>query len=224
MAETWDLARLTKEWTERGLDRRDLFKLIAAGAGGAAVATLLGISPERTSAASALQASGTPVSIRWDKPVWLNPLFSTSGSEQQIERLMFGALVKMSDVLVPTPDLAETVDVSDDASVYTFKLHEGITFNDGTPLTSADVQFTLERAIDTRTGSYWKGRLIGIKGAADYADQKADSIVGIETPDDLTIVLTMEKPNSAFLINLCNFAGLGILPKHILESVAPDAM
>ena len=34
----------------------------------------------------------------------------------------------------------------------------------------------------------------------------------------------MEKPNSAFLINLCNFAGLGILPKHILEGVAPEAM
>lgn len=224
MAETWDLARLTQEWTARGLDRRDLFKMIAAGAGGAALATLFGISPERTAAASAKQASDTPVSILWAKPVWLNPLFSTSGSEQQIERLMFGALVKMSDVLVPTPDLAETVEVSDDASVYTFKLHEGITFNDGTPLTSADVKFTLERAIDTRTGSYWKGRLIGIKGAADFADQKADSIVGIETPDDLTVILTMEKPNSAFLINLCNFAGLGILPKHILESVAPEAM
>ncbi len=224
MAETWDLARLTQEWTARGLDRRDLMKMIAAGAGGAALATLLGVSPDRAVAASAKQASDTPVSIRWDAPVFLNPLFSTSGSEQQIERLMFGALVKMSDALVPTPDLAETVDVSDDASVYTFKLHEGITFNDGTPLTSADVQFTLERAIDTRTGSYWKGRLVGIKGAADYADQKADSIVGIETPDDLTIILTMEKPNSAFLINLCNFAGLGILPKHILEGVPPEAM
>jgi len=167
MAETWDLARLTQEWTSRGLDRRDLMKLIAAGAGGAALTTLLGISPDRAVAASAKQASDTPVSIRWDKPVFLNPLFSTSGSEQQIERLMFGALVKMSDVLVPTPDLAESVEVSDDASVYTFKLHQNITFNDGTPLTAADVVFTLERAIDTRTGSYWKGRLLGIAGAAD---------------------------------------------------------
>src|SRR4051794_19693266 len=103
-----------------------MMMMVAAGAGVKASATLLHVSRDRVAAGSARQASGTPLSIRWDQPVFLNPLCSTSGSEQQIERLMFGALVKMSDVLVPTPDLAETVDISDDASVYTFKLHQGI--------------------------------------------------------------------------------------------------
>ena len=42
------------------------------------------------------------MSVLWDEPpVTLNPLYSTSGNEQQVERAMFGALVKMSDALVP---------------------------------------------------------------------------------------------------------------------------
>ena len=39
MGEYWNLDRLTEEWEARGLSRRDLMKLIGAGAGGAAVTT-----------------------------------------------------------------------------------------------------------------------------------------------------------------------------------------
>ena len=137
---------------------------------------------------------------------------------------MLGALVKMTDKLEAVPDLAETVDVSDDATVYTFKLHENATFNDGTPLTSADVLFTIERAVDTRTGSFWKGRLMGLVGAAEYADQTADTIEGLTAPDEHTVVFTLATPDAAFLPTLADFTGLGILPKHILGEIAPEAL
>ena len=104
----------------------------------------------------------------WRAPVTLNPLYSSSGNEQQLERAMFGALVKMSDALIPTPDLCETIENNPDGTQYTFVLKEGLAFTDGTPLTSADVIFTLERAINPATGSIWKGRLANIAGAADY--------------------------------------------------------
>jgi ABC-type transport system substrate-binding protein len=110
-------------------------------------------------------AAGGQVSVLWRTPNSLNPLFSTAGSEQQIERLIFGALVKMNHELGPVPDMAASIEVSDDASVYTFILHENVMFSDGQPLTAEDVIFTFERAIDERTGSYWLGRLNGIDGA-----------------------------------------------------------
>ena len=164
------------------------------------------------------------MSIYWrDTPqATLTPLFNTAGNNQQVERLVFGALVKMNDQLEPVPDLAETVDVSDDATIYTFKLRPKMQFTDGTPLTSADVAFTLERAINTKTGSYWAGRLSGIAGAAEYNAGTAETISGLETPDDLTIKLTLAQPNAAFLVTLGNFSGLGILPKHVLGDVAPE--
>jgi peptide/nickel transport system substrate-binding protein len=162
MAEYWNFERLTAEWTARGLNRRDLMRLVAGGAGMTAMLTLVGTHPE---GAAAQDTSGSQASVLWTKPVTLNPLFSTSGSEQQVERLIFGTIVKMSGDLVPTPDLTESIDPSADAKVYTFKLRPGITFTDGTPLTSKDVVFTIERAIDQRTASIWRGRLLGIDGA-----------------------------------------------------------
>jgi peptide/nickel transport system substrate-binding protein len=138
--------------------------------------------------------------------------------------MMFGSLVKMSDKLVPTPDLAASIDVSDDAKTYTFKLRSGITFTDGQPLTAKDVVFTIERAVDSRTGSIWRGRLLGIEGAEAYGDQKADSISGLATPDETTLQVTLANPDAAFLPILCNFSGLGILPQHVLGDVAPDQL
>ncbi|MEA2582070.1 MAG: peptide/nickel transport system substrate-binding protein [Thermomicrobiales bacterium] len=220
MAEYWNLDRLAQEWTARGLSRRDLMRLVAGGAGMTALLTVMGRGPEGVAA----QGSGAQVSVLWKEPVTLNPLFSTSGSEQQVERLMFGALVKMSGDLVPTPDLSESIDVSEDAKVYTFKLKSGITFTDGQPLTSKDVAFTLERALDSRTASIWRGRLLGIEGAEAFSNQEATTISGLATPDDLTVQITLTTPDASFLPIFCNFSGLGIMPNHVLGGIAPDQL
>jgi len=169
-------------------------------------------------------ATGGQLNVVWTKPATIHPLFSTAGIEQGVERQMFGALVRINDKLEPIPDLAEKIDTSPDAKVYTFTLKKGLTFSDGHPLTSADVVFTIQRAVDKRTGSYWRGRLLAIDGAADYGDQKADTIKGLEAPDATTIKMTLTIPDSTWLITLGDFAGLSILPKHILESTAPDQM
>ena len=169
-------------------------------------------------------ATGGQVSVLWRTPNTLNPLFSTAGSEQQIERLMFGALVKMNDVLEPVPDMAATIEASEDAATYTFSLHENVTFSDGEPLTAEDVIFTFERAVDERTGSYWLGRLNGIAGALEYSTQAADTVSGLAMPDDYTVEITLAEPDSAFLVTLCNFSGFGILPQHVLGDVAPDQL
>jgi ABC-type transport system substrate-binding protein len=137
---------------------------------------------------------------------------------------MFGALVKMTDKLAAVPDIAEKIDVSDDASIYTFHLKKTLKFTDGQPLTVKDVVFTIERAVDKRTASYWRGRLLGIKGATEYGDQKADSIVGLETPDDYTLKVTLTGPDAVFLLTLGDFAGMAILPMHVLKDVAPDQL
>jgi ABC-type transport system substrate-binding protein len=175
-----------------------------------------------TSAAGAQK--GGKVYVLWRSPVSLNPLFSTAGSEQQVERLIFGALVKMNDKLEPVPDMAQKIEAAPDAKSYTFTLHDNVKFSDGTPLTTSDVRFTLERGIDTRTGSYWGGRLSNIAGAKEYSAQQADSVSGIATPDDKTVTISLADPDAAFLVTLCNFSGLGILPEHILKDVAPDQL
>lgn len=190
-------------------------------------ATTAAASAATSSAAGTAAAAGSAtLNLYWrsDAPVSFNPLFSTSGSEQQVERLIFGALLKMSDKLVPTPDLADSWEVAPDATSYTFHLHPGIKWSDGQTFSADDVIFTFERAIDKRSGSIWAGRLANIAGAADYATQKAPTVSGLTAPDPNTVKVTLATPDAGFLTTLGSFSGLGILPKHILQGVAPDQL
>jgi peptide/nickel transport system substrate-binding protein len=194
----------------------------AASAAPASAAASAAASASASTAAGG--ASGGQVSYHWVKPVTLHPLFSTSGAEQGVERLLFGALVKVNDKLEAVPDIAEKIDVSADAKVYTFSLKKTLVFTDGKPLTADDVVFTIERAVDKRVGSYWRGRLLGIDGAADFSEQKAEKIKGLETPDQYTVKITLGAPDSTFLLTIGNFAGMGILPAHVLKDIAPDQL
>lgn len=169
-------------------------------------------------------ASGGQVSIFWTKPSTIHPLFSTAGIEQGVERQIFGALMRMNDKLAPIPDLVEKVESTPDAKLWTFTLKKNLTFSDGKPLTAKDVVFTFERAIDKRSGSYWSSRLSIIDGAADYAVQKADKIKGIETPDDYTIKMSLSAPDAVWTQTISDFAGLCILPSHVLKDTPPDQM
>ena len=206
----------------RGVTRRRLLQGATAAAAAAAVAPLVG-SRSMAQDATAAPERGGEVRMLIRKPVTLNPNFSTSGNEQQIERLIFGALVKMNDKLEPVMDLAETVEATPDAKTYTFTLREGLVFNDGTPLTSRDVAFSIETAVDKRTGSLWRGRFLAITGAEAFGDQAAETISGIATPDDRTIAITLDAPDASFLITLCDYSGFPILPEHIHRDVAPEA-
>ena len=219
MAERWTLETLSRVWEERGLDRRELMKLIGAGAGLTALTTLF-TAPGPASAQDATKQ----INVEWRKPQTLGPLFSTAGYEQQVERAVLGALVRMSDKLQPTGDLAESIDISPDATQYTFHLHQNAVFSDGTPLTSKDVLFTFQRALDKRTGSIWTARLAGIEGAAEYGDQTAETVSGLTAPDEYTVVFKLANPDAAFLTILADFCGLGILPEHVLGTVAPEEL
>lgn len=196
-------------------------RLLQGAAAMAAVAPLTWQSVDRI---LAQETSGGEVKMLIRKPTTLNPLYSTSGNEQQIERLIFGSLVKSNDKLAPVPDLAETVEGSPDGLTYTFKLRPGLVFNDGHPLTSRDVAFTFETAVKPEVGSVWQGRLLAIAGAKEFAEGSATSISGVETPDDLTIKITLAEPDGTFLLTLADYSGLGILPEHALKDLSADQL
>ena len=221
MKKQWTLEDFERAWIAKGLDRRRLLKLIGAGAGMAAMTEFALASPV---SGAAQEASGSQVAIEWAKPRTLGPLFSTAGSEQQVERAIFGVLVQMTGNLEQVGDLAESYEISEDSTTFTFHLHPDAMFNDGTPVTAEDVVFTLERAINPATASFWQGRLMGIVGARAFADGEADSVDGIEAPDEKTVILELESPDTAFLPTFADFSGLGILPKHVLGDVAPDQL
>ena len=194
---------------------------VSSAAPAAASPTVAASGVPAASAASA--PSGGQVSMLYAKPVTFQPLFTSVGADQGTEQLLFGALVKVNDKLESVPDLAETIDVTPDVKTYTFHLRKNV-WTDGQPLTAKDVIFTINRAVDKRTGSYWRGRLLQIDGATEYGDQKADTITGLTAPDDYTVKMVLKTPDSTWLSTLGDFAGMGILPEHVLKDVAPDQL
>jgi peptide/nickel transport system substrate-binding protein len=105
-----------------------------------------------------------------------------------------------------TPDLATGLaKVSDDGKTYTYTLRDGITWEDGKPITSKDVKYGIERvwAQDVLSGgpTYLK-EVLDPKDEyqGPYKDKSKDKLglKAIETPDDKTIVFKLPEANSDF--------------------------
>jgi peptide/nickel transport system substrate-binding protein len=89
---------------------------------------------------------------------------------------------------VPRPQLLKSWEFNDDASVWTFYLQEGVTFNNGEPFGADDVIWNIEHWLDPDTGA----------SAAAKLDMLTPE--GIEKVDDLTIKFTLDRPNADFLL------------------------
>jgi len=89
-------------------------------------------------------------------------------------------------------DLAKSWTVAADGLTYTFKLHEGVKFHDGSPLTSADVKASYERIANPPSG------VVSVRKAY-YAD-----IGSIEAPDASTVVFKLKAPNSSMLTSFAS--------------------
>ncbi|MDR0732149.1 MAG: ABC transporter substrate-binding protein [Treponema sp.] len=112
------------------------------------------------------------------------------------------------DNLVPAA--AEGYEISADGLTYTFTLRPNIRFVSGNLLTSADVKWSFERAIN-------------LKGNAAFM---AEGITGIETPDDSTVIVRLRETDPSFPIELA-FVFFSILDSKAAAEQgatnAPDA-
>ncbi|MEU9554154.1 ABC transporter substrate-binding protein [Streptomyces fumanus] len=100
------------------------------------------------------------------------------------------------------PDLAtDTGRPSKDATVWTYTLKEGLKYEDGTAITSADIKYGIERSFAPALSGgapYLRDWLIG---GADYQgpyQDKGKGLDSIETPDERTIVFHLNKPEGEF--------------------------
>jgi len=156
--------------------------------------------------ASAAAAEQTNIRVAMQlEPPNLDP---TAGAAQAIDSVVYSNIFEgltrfMSDGSV-VPGLAESWEISEDGLVYTFHLHSGVTFHDGTTMDAEDVKFSLDRA-----------------RAEDSTNaQKAlfASIAEVTVIDPLTVQITLSEPNGSLLFNLAWGDAVIVAPESIADA------
>jgi peptide/nickel transport system substrate-binding protein len=136
-------------------------------------------------------------------PSRINPLYAGENSiDATLSSLIFAGLTRLDERGLPFPDLAQTWTVSPDGLLYTFTLRPGLAWQDGTPLTARDVEFT-----------YALLQYPTLKNPPPL--QRLLEKATFEAPNELTITITLDEPYAP----LPAYLTLGILPEHILGSV-----
>jgi peptide/nickel transport system substrate-binding protein len=186
--------------------------LILAGCGGGAGGTSAGGSADTLNVTLSSESGD------------FNPFLGGQIGKGQMFDATQTALVGTDDSAQVVGRLADSWEISPDGMKVTIKLKPNLTWSDGKPLTSADVAFSFTRYLNT-TISPNASRLGAVKGQQEFVDGKADSISGISTPDESTIVFELAAADGAWVNQLANLDKfLPVLPEHELSDVPLDGL
>ena len=132
----------------------------------------------------------------------LNPAIRASTGVYIMTSKMMESLVDLDAQGKPTPVLATSWETTPDGKTITFKLREGVSWHDGKPFTSADVQYTAMEM--------WKKYL-------NYGTQLQQYLDAVDTPDAHTAIFRYSRPMPLDLL-LRALCDLGyIAPRHVFE-------
>lgn len=157
-----------------------------------AVAAGLGAAQAQTDLTVALQL----------EPPHLDPTSAAAGAiDSVLYSNVFEGLTRFKSDGSIVPGLAESWEISDDGLTYTFKLHNGVTFHDGTTMDAEDVKFSLDRARAEDSVNAQKALFAGISD--------------VTVVDPQTVKVTLSAPNGSFLFNMAWGDAVIVAPESI---------
>lgn len=138
-------------------------------------------------------------------PRFINPILAVTAADQDLAALVYSGIMTLDAEGTLVPDIARSVEISEDGRVYTIVLHDDITFHDGDPLTTDDIIFTVSRiqdpAVKSPLRASWEG-------------------VSTERLSDTEMKFILPDAYAPFTENLA----LGILPEHIWRNATPEEL
>lgn len=133
----------------------------------------------------------------------IDPALATTPTQRQIADALYDGLtgVDISDPGSPrvAPQVAESAEPNDDATVWTFTLREGLEFSDGSPVLPSSFVLGWERAADWDFSGDAAGLFDLVQGGLEKLEGDADRISGLEANDeDMTLTVTLTVPFASF--------------------------
>lgn len=113
----------------------------------------------------------------------------------------FEGLVTNDESGSVVPGSAESWDISEDGTVYTFHLRDGLKWSDGSDLTAEDFVYAYQRVLTPATGGQYVNMITDyVAGAAEfYAGTGSAEELGVKALDDKTLEITLIQPTSYFI-------------------------
>jgi peptide/nickel transport system substrate-binding protein len=138
------------------------------------------------------------------EPQFINPLYSISSDvDHDLVSLIYSGLLRWDPDEGLVPDLAESLEVNEDGTVYTLKIRDGAVFHNGDDVLARDVIFTISAI---QNPSY----------RSPLADQFYN--VSVVQEDDTTVSFILEEPFAPFAQSLT----VGILPVGLWAEILPQ--
>ncbi|AHH08297.1 peptide ABC transporter substrate-binding protein [Borrelia anserina] len=158
------------------------------------------------------------------EPDSLDPQLATSSQSFNIIMNTFAGLTtRDTKTGGHKPGLAKSWDISDDGTVYTFHLREGVIWSDGVPITAEGIRKSYLRILNKETGSQYVDMVKStIKNAQDYFEGKIlESELGIRTINNSTLEITLIAPKPYFPDMLIHQTFIPV-PIHAIEKYGND--
>ncbi|MET3504847.1 ABC transporter substrate-binding protein [Halalkalibacter oceani] len=137
------------------------------------------------------------------QPETLDPHMSTGATVKYVTRHIFEGLLAADSSFQPQPMLAESWEISDDGTIYTFHLREGVEFHNGKEMTAEDVTASMNRWLEQ----------------SSVATQIMGEDAYFQEEDDYTVTLHLEEARLTAIDAIASpkqFAG--IMPKDVIEA------
>ena len=157
--------------------------------------------PDESSASTSQPAqpevTAIPFTLAYYPNYSVHPALAENRANLTLAPLLYESLFTLDSSFRATPQLCTSYTTSEDGLIWTFTLHPGISFSDGTPLTGSAVADALRTALGA--GSRYAGRISGLQ-----------SITGSEL--DVTITLTQPNGSLPVLLDIPIALGTGPTP------------
>ena len=161
---------------------------------GVALAALL-------SAPAMAQQTDLTIALQLEPP-HLDPTSAAAGAiDSVLYSNVFEGLTRFMSNGSVVAGLAESWEISDDGTTYTFKLRDGVTFHDGTTMDAEDVKFTLDRARAEDSANAQKALFAGISE--------------VTVVDPATVEVKLSAPDGNFLFNMAWGDAVIVAPESI---------
>ncbi len=152
-----------------------------------------------------------------------DPQLAEDTDQSAVINNLFEGLYSEDDKGNLVPALSDGYTLSDDRTVYTFKI-KAANWSNGDPVTAQDFVFAWRRAVDPALASnyaYFLG-LAGILNADDIvAGQKKPEELGVRAIDDKTLEVTLSSPRPYFPMTLTQTT-LFPVPQNVVEAFGKD--